>query len=118
VWTTTLGTIDGTGLFTAPTRAGTATVTATAGTLTATASVTVPAPKPRVASVETKRVAGHLLATVTVKPAARVRIVLRVRRGSSIVAVVRTVTTRRGTFTWRSRRPLPRGHYVASAALR
>jgi hypothetical protein len=117
-WTTSFGTITTGGVFTAPAGAGTATITATAGGLAGTATVTVPAPKPKVASVKTKRVAGHLVAVVTVKPAARVRIVLRVRRGSSTVAVVRTVTTRRGTYTWRSRRALPRGAYVASAALR
>jgi hypothetical protein len=45
-------------------------------------------------------------------------VTLRVRRGSSVVALVTARTTASGTFTWRSKRPLPAGRYVARAAVR
>jgi hypothetical protein len=55
---------------------------------------------------------------VVVSQKARVPILLRVRRGSSTVALVRTSTTRAGTYTWRSKKKLPAGRYVARATIR
>jgi len=118
VWSASAGTISPAGVFVAPAQAGVVTVTATLGTVTATALVTVVQPAPKVASATTTHVRGHVVARVVVRPAKRVALVVRVRRGSSVVAVVRGWTTRRGTFTWRSRKPLPRGHYVVKAILR
>jgi hypothetical protein len=117
-WSTTIGSITQTGLLTAPNASGAGTVTATAGAVSATARVTVANPAPRISSVKAKRVAGHLVVTVFVSRKARVPIILRVRRGSSTVATLRVTTTRRGTYTWRSKRKLPAGRYVAKAAVR
>jgi hypothetical protein len=107
--------------FRAAKKAGTARITATSGGVTSTAALTVAKPAARVASVGTKRVKGHLVATVRVvrgtAPAAGVRLLLRVRRGSSVVAVVRGTTSKKGTLVWRSRAPLPRARYVARATL-
>jgi hypothetical protein len=80
--------------------------------------VTVTKPAPKIASVRTTRVAGHLVVRVRVTAKARVPILLRVRRGSSTVAALRVSTTRAGTYTWRSKRTLPPGRYVARAAVR
>jgi hypothetical protein len=79
---------------------------------------TPPPPVRRTASVTLRRVAGHLVATVHVRPRARVVVTLRVRRGSSIVTVLTARTSTAGTLTWRSRRKLPPGHYDARAILR
>jgi hypothetical protein len=78
----------------------------------------VPKPAAPTATASLRRVDGHLVAKVVVTPHVRVVITLRVRRGSSIVAVVTSPTTRAGTFTWRSRRKLPRGRYAARAVVR
>jgi hypothetical protein len=117
-WTTTIGTITPGGLLTAPKTGGAGRVTATASGVTATSTVAVTSPKPRVVAVKMRRVLGHLLATVFVAPRARVPITLRVRRGSSVIAVVRTTTARNGTYAWRSKRKLPAGRYVAKATVR
>jgi hypothetical protein len=77
-----------------------------------------PTPTPPAASVSVRRVAGHLVATVVVKPRARVLVALRVRRGSSTVVALTKRTSAAGTFTWRSRRTLPKGRYVARAVVR
>jgi len=78
----------------------------------------VPKPAAPTATASLRRVDGHLVARVVVTPHVRVVITLRVRRGSSIVAVVTSPTTRAGTFTWRSRRKLPSGRYAARAVVR
>jgi hypothetical protein len=117
-WSATIGDVSATGLFTAPKTGGAGTVTATVGTFSATARIVVPKLRPKIASVKTTRVAGHVVVTVVTAPRARVRILLRVRRGSSTVAVVRTATSRAGTYTWRSAHKLPSGRYVARATLR
>jgi hypothetical protein len=80
--------------------------------------VPVVVPKPPTASVSVRRIAGHVVVKVTVQPHERVVITLRVRRGSSVVANVTTRTTPSGTFTWRSRKKLPAGRYVARAVVR
>ena len=103
----------------------------TAPTPPSTAGTTGPQPTPqaqpaqprlRVASVRWKLVAHHLVVTVEVlrgSTAVRgVPIVLRVRKGSSVVAVVETRTSARGLVVWRSPRKLPTGRYVAKAAIR
>ena len=77
-----------------------------------------PKAPPPTASVTVRRVEGHIVAKVVVRPHARVVITLRVRRGSSVVAAVTTRTTAAGTFTWRSRRKLPKGRYIARAVVR
>lgn len=117
-WQTTIGRIAQTGVLTAPATGGTGRVTATVSGISATAEVTVTKPPPRVAAVKVRRVAGHVVATVFVAPRVRVPITLRVRRGSSTIAVVHTTTTRKGTYAWRSKRVLPAGRYVAKAAVR
>jgi hypothetical protein len=78
----------------------------------------VPKPAPPTASVSVRRVAGHLVATVVVKPRVRAVITLRVRRGSSIVVIVTTRTSSTGMFRWRSKRKLPPGRYAARAVVR
>ncbi|HST13498.1 MAG TPA: hypothetical protein VLJ44_01460 [Gaiellaceae bacterium] len=80
--------------------------------------VVVPKPAPPTASVSVRRVDGHVVATVVVKPHVLAVITLRVRRGSSVVAAVTTRTRASGTFTWRSKRRLPKGRYVARAVVR
>jgi hypothetical protein len=80
--------------------------------------VVVPKPAPPTASVSLRRVDGHLVATVVVKPHVRAVITLRVRRGSSVVAAVTARTTATGRFTWRSKRKLPKGLYAARAVVR
>ncbi|HZU19598.1 MAG TPA: hypothetical protein VE982_00090 [Gaiellaceae bacterium] len=117
-WSASAGTITPTGLFIAPQQPGAVTVTAAVGTLTGTAAVAVTQPAPRIVSARTTRVAGHVVATVLVRPAKRVAVNVRVRRGSSVVAVVRGWTTHKGTFTWRSKKKLPPGRYVVRATLR
>jgi hypothetical protein len=108
--------------FTAGTTAGQVVVTAAQNGVTATSTITVVQPPARVASVRTTWKHGHLLATVHVVrgavPATGVVVTLRVRRGSSTVALVRARTGLRGTIVWRSRGKLPRAHYVATAAVR
>jgi hypothetical protein len=116
-WKASSGAVSAAGLFTAPRTAGKVTVTATVGALTATTTVTVAKPAPKVASARASRVAGRVVARVVVKPASRVALIMRVRRGSSLVAVVTARTTRTGSFTWRSRHKLPPGHYVVRATL-
>ena len=51
-------------------------------------------------------------------PAAGVQILLKVRRGSSVVASVLGRTKRDGKLVWRSKKPLPSGRYVARATVR
>jgi hypothetical protein len=82
--------------------------------------VTIPVvvSKPPTASVSVRRVAGHIVATVVVLPHRRALITLRVRRGSSTVALLTVRTTATGTYTWRSRRKLPVGRYLARAVVR
>jgi hypothetical protein len=80
--------------------------------------VVLPKPAPPAASVSVRRVDGHVVAKVVVKPRGRVVVTLRVRRGSSVVADVTARTTVAGTFAWRSKRKLPPGRYVARAIVR
>ena len=72
--------------------------------------------------VRTKSVAGHLVVTARVlrgsKAASGVVLTLRIRKGSSTIAVVRAKTGKRGTIVWRSRGRLPRAHYVVKATMR
>ncbi|MGZ4411197.1 MAG: hypothetical protein ACXVY8_03600 [Gaiellaceae bacterium] len=85
-----------------------------------TAPVKTP-PAARVTAIVTKRVRGHLVVSVRIRsgstPAAGVRIHIRIRRGSSLVAAVTRTTTSTGMATWRSRRPLPRAHYTVVTKL-
>ena len=87
-------------------------------TPTPTTPVVVPRPAPPKATVSLRRVSGHLVARVVVKPRARVVVTLRVRRGSSTVAALTARTTTAGTLTWRSRHRLPKGRYAARAVVR
>ena len=81
-----------------------------------------PTPTLRIASVRLTTAAHHLIVTVKVvrgSAAARgTEILLRVRKGSSVVAVVQLRTNARGLVVWRSRKPLPGGHYIARATIR
>jgi hypothetical protein len=67
-------------------------------------------------------VGGHVVATARVllgsQPAKGVPLTLRVRRGSSVLAVVQGRTGANGKLLWRSKRKLPRGRYVAKAVVR
>ena len=109
-------------LFTAGTRTGSVKLTATSGGVSASASITVTKPPLRLAGVGTKMVGGHVVATARVllgsQPAQGVPLTLRVRRGSSVLAVVHGRTAANGKLLWRSKRKLPRGRYVAKADLR
>ena len=109
-------------VFTAGSRAATGTLTVANGAVVAAASVTVTKPAPRIAGVGTRLVGGHLVATVRIltgsQPASGVQLTLRVRRGSSTVALVRGHTRADGKFQWRSRKRLPRATYVARAIIR
>ncbi|HZT92009.1 MAG TPA: hypothetical protein VFA05_08225 [Gaiellaceae bacterium] len=108
--------------FVAGATAGPATVTAVSGSVSATAALTVAKPPPRLAHVGVRMVAGHVVASATVvaggAPAPGVAVRLRVLRSGRTLAVATGRTDARGTFTWRSRRRLPRAHYAARAALR
>jgi hypothetical protein len=84
----------------------------------ATSPTVVPKPAPPTATTSLRRLNGHLVAKVIVRPHARAVITLRVRRGSSIVAAITTRTTATGTYTWRSKRKLPKGRYAARAVVR
>jgi hypothetical protein len=82
-----------------------------------------PPPKPPLVASATKRFDhGHLIVVVhvsrgTARPAG-VRVRIKVRRGSSTVAMVDRVTTRGGVATWRSVNKLRPGGYVATATIR
>jgi hypothetical protein len=117
-WTASRGAVSQTGLYTAPAKATTATVTASTGTLVATATIRVTRPAPKVAFARAAHVHGHVVARVVVRPAGRLPIRVRVRRGSSTVARLTVWTSRTGTFTWRSRKQLPAGRYVVRVAVR
>jgi hypothetical protein len=108
--------------FTASNKTGRATVSASSNGVTASATITVAKQAARVASIGTKSVAGHLVVTARVvrgtAPAPGVALTLRVRKGSSVVAIVKGTTDRRGLLTWRSKSRLPRARYVASALIR
>ena len=124
VWslrTLALGHMSGSIFVASKTAAGRVAVTATSGTAAATTVITVALPPPRVV-VGTKSVAGHLVVTARVlrgiRAAPGVSLVLRVRKGSSTIALVRARTGKKGTIVWRSRNRLPRAHYVVRAAIR
>lgn len=124
-WKTTDGSLKvagATATLTTPKKAGKVTVTASEGTAQATAVVTVTAPKPRVAKVQSRWSGGHLIVTAFVLRGAvrapAVALTLSVRKGSSMVALVKGKTGKRGTLVWRSKTKLPRGRYVARALIR
>jgi hypothetical protein len=104
------------------TAAGRGKLTATLGSLSASTSVSVSRPPARIASVTTRHVKGYLVVTVHVArgraPAKGLPVSLVVRRGSSLIARVSGVTAKNGTFTWRSKHPLPNVRYAVKAALR
>lgn len=108
--------------FAAGATGGQVVVTATQGTLSATATLVVTQPPARVASVRTASVKGHLVVTVRIvrgtAPASGVVVTLRVRKGSSTIALVKARTGVRGRIVWRSRGKLPHAHYVAKALVR
>ena len=85
------------------------------------AATTAPRPVvPRVVAIVKRFVKGRLVVWVRVRtgstPAARVQVLIRVRRGSSLVASVTRTTTTAGVASWSSKQKLPRGLYVATAA--
>jgi hypothetical protein len=81
-------------------------------------------PKPRLVATVTKRFElGHLIVVVHVSRGTShpvgVRVRIKVRRGSSTVAMVDRVTTTGGVARWRSVNKLhPGGGYVATATIR
>jgi len=102
--------------------AGRGRITATVGTLSSAAIVTVVRPPARIGGTLTRHIKGHLVVTVwVVRGTKRVRgisVSLLVRRGSSVIAHVTGDTDVHGRFIWRSRHPLPAGHYTVRAAIR
>ena len=121
-----LGRLSGTGassiVFTASSRPGNGTLTATVDGIAADAAIVVTRPPAHVAGVGTRMGAGHLVATARVfagsRPATGIALSMRVRRGSSTIAVVHGRTGANGLLRWRSRRPLPRAVYVVRAVIR
>ena len=75
-----------------------------------------------VASVKTRRLAGHLVVSVRVRAgtraAAHTRVLIRVRRGPTTIALATRTTDASGLATWRSLRVLRPGRYYATAAVR
>ena len=108
--------------FTAGTTGGRVVVTASQNGVRAISTITVTQPPVRVGSVRTSWTKGHLVVTVHVlrgaAPARGVGVMLRVRKGSSLVALVDARTGIRGTIVWRSRGVLPRARYVATVTVR
>jgi hypothetical protein len=96
-------------------------IVATVGGVTGQLPVDVVLPPPRVVSATSRFVGGHLVATVVVRrgtlPGRGVALTVRVRKGSSPVALVHGRTDSSGRFVWRSKGKLHRGHYVVSARL-
>lgn len=77
------------------------------------------APAPRIAKVRTRVVAGHVTVSVTVSTqAAGVRVAIRLRRGTRVVATFTRVTSPAGVASWRSSKRMPSGRYTATAAVR
>jgi hypothetical protein len=74
-----------------------------------------------VVSVKTRRLAGHLIVSVRVRAGGRVathtRVLIRVRRGPSTIALATRTTDASGLATWRSLRVLRPGRYSATAAV-
>jgi hypothetical protein len=102
--------------------AGRGRVTASVGDLSATVLVKVVRPPARIGGTLTRRIAGHLVVTVWVvrgkTRASGVPVSFVVRHGSSVVARVTGRTDAHGRVVWRSRNPLPAGHYTVKAAIR
>ncbi|HVU76234.1 MAG TPA: hypothetical protein VHC67_01540 [Gaiellaceae bacterium] len=121
VSSTAAGHMSGATFVAAKSRTGRVVVTAASGAVKGAALITVALRPPHVV-VGTKSVAGHLVVTAKVLRgralAPGVALTLRVRKGSSTIAVVKAKTGKRGTIVWRSRSRLPRGHYVVKALIR
>jgi hypothetical protein len=118
----TVVTSDGASTFVPGHAGGRGRIVATVGGVTGWMSVNVVLPPPRVVSATSRFVRGHLVATVVVRrgtlPARGVALTVRVRKGSSPVALVHGRTDKTGRFVWRSKSSkLPHGHYVVSAKL-
>jgi hypothetical protein len=81
-----------------------------------------PAAVAHVASVRARRINGHVVVSVRVragaKAAARTRVLIRVRRGPTTVALATRTTDATGVATWRSPHVLRSGRYTATAAVR
>ena len=104
-------------------------VTPSPVTTTTTPAASPPAPREpaapvvaHVASVTTRRLHGHLVVSVRVRAGARAtahaRVLIRVRRGSTTIALATRTTDAHGLATWRSPRVLEPGRYTATAAVR
>jgi hypothetical protein len=119
--TPAVGHMSGSTFVASKTRTGRVVVKATSGAVAGTALIAV-AERPAHVVVSQKTVAGHLVVTARVlrgnKAAAGVVLTLRVRKGSSTIAVVRAKTGKRGRIVWRSRGRLPHVHYVVKATVR
>jgi hypothetical protein len=117
----TVVTADGAATFVPGHAGGRGRIVATVGGVTGQLPVNVVLPPPRVVSATSRFVAGHLVATVVVRrgtlPGRGVALTVRVRKGSSQVALVHGRTDSSGRFVWRSKGKLHRGHYVVSAKL-
>ncbi len=78
-------------------------------------------PVAHVVSVKTSRVLGHVVVTVRVRAGAKAvrgsRVLIRVKRGRTVVAFVKRTTAANGVATWRSATKLRPGRYSATAAV-
>jgi hypothetical protein len=114
-------TLAGAATFVAGQAAGRARIDATSGGVSAYRIVHVTALPPRIASVRSRLVGGYLVVTTKVvtgkKPAVGVRLELRVRKGSSVVADVTGKTNKQGLYVWRSKGKLPKARYLIKATL-
>jgi hypothetical protein len=117
----TVRTTAGASSFVSGQAAGRARIDATSGGVAAYRIVHVTAAPPRIASVVSRFVDGRLVVTTKVltgkKPAYGVRLELRIRKGSSVIADVTGKTSRKGLYVWRSKGELPKAHYLVKATL-
>jgi hypothetical protein len=98
-WTASGGTIDGTGLFTAPTTPGAVTITATSGSNTGTATVTVAAAQPLVVNPAALTIPAGGLQSFTATPSAgAVWSVNGITFGDCVAPPVGSVTQCHGTI--------------------
>jgi hypothetical protein len=97
-------------------------VTATVNGLKASAAIKVTLAPARIGGTLARNIKGYEVVTVWVvrgpKRVKGVHVTFVVRHGSSVVAKVSGRTDAHGRITWRSKHPLPRGHYTVKASIR
>jgi hypothetical protein len=97
-------------------------VTATVNGLKASSAIKVTLAAARIGGTLARNIKGYEVVTVWVvrgpKRVKGVHVTFVVRHGSSVVAKVSGRTDAHGRITWRSKHPLPRGHYTVKASIR